>query len=70
MEREAVESSAVTSLGYDDATLTLEVETTNGNVYQYQGVPPPVAEAMKAAGSIGQFYNQQIKGRYPFSRVE
>jgi hypothetical protein len=70
MEREPVSSSAVTSLGYDDASLTLEVETVNGNVYEYLGVPPAVAEAFKAAGSIGQFYNREIKGRYPFSRVE
>ena len=41
MEREPVVSSNVISVGYDDASETLEVEFKNG-VYQYYNVPRPI----------------------------
>ena len=42
MERGSVKSSMIKSLGYDASSFLLEVEFTNGRVYQYLDVPSDV----------------------------
>ena len=37
MERKRVNSSKLRSVGYDEKTRTLEVEMSNGQVFQYGG---------------------------------
>ncbi|MFG6442202.1 KTSC domain-containing protein [Roseateles sp. LKC17W] len=69
MNREPVASSNVASIGYDEPSQTLEVEFTNGAVYQYYNVTQAVFDQFKEAGSKGQFLAYQIKNSYPFSRV-
>ncbi|PYS26551.1 MAG: KTSC domain-containing protein [Acidobacteria bacterium] len=69
MERRTVGSSSLTSMGYDSRSETLEVEFTNGAVYQYYNVPLTLYEAFIAAASKGQFYNSQIKDAFPYARV-
>ncbi|EFF2588943.1 KTSC domain-containing protein [Escherichia coli] len=39
MIRNYVSSSNLQSVGYDSATLTLEIAFHNGGIYQYSGVP-------------------------------
>ena len=39
MERIAVESSNLASIGYDEASMVLEVEFKHGGIYQYFDVP-------------------------------
>ncbi|MDQ8183840.1 helicase HerA-like domain-containing protein [Pelagicoccus sp. SDUM812005] len=68
MERAAVTSSNVVSLGYDATTETLEVEFKNG-VYQYYNVPQPTYDQMMEAESIGKFLNVYIKPVYPCAKV-
>ena len=53
MRRVPVESSAVVSIGHDEATNTLEVEFAGGGVYRYFGVPRSRDEEFLAAPSIG-----------------
>jgi KTSC domain len=48
-------SSSIASVGYDSETLTMEVEFTNGNIYQYFDVPQGVYEELITAESAGQF---------------
>lgn len=69
MDRSLVQSSNVSSLGYDPASNTLEVEFVKGSIYQYFGVPLIVYEQLMAAPSKGQFINTYIKNAYPFSKV-
>jgi len=64
MEKRSVQSSTVKSVGYDEKTLTLEIEFVNGNIYQYFDVPHSVHSELMASGSLGQFLNTQIKGQY------
>ena len=59
----------IASAGYDEATETLEVEFTNGTVYQYYNVGPAVYEQFKQSPSKGQYLNIYIKNSFPFSRV-
>lgn len=69
MIREAVASSTIISIGYDEPTETLEVEFLNGGIYQYYNVPPPIFEQFRLAPSKGQFLYAVIRNAYPFSRV-
>jgi KTSC domain len=62
-------STNVASAGYDEATETLEVEFTNGGVYQYFNVGSALYEQFLAAPSKGQFLNVYIRSSYPYSRV-
>lgn len=69
MERYSVASSNIASIGYDEATETLEVEFLNGTIYQYYNVPQNMYERLKQEGSKGRFLNTYIKNAYPYSRV-
>lgn len=69
MERTPVISSNVASVGYDDATQTLEVEFHGGAVYQYFDVPRTVFDGLMAADSKGGFMHQQVRGVYRYARV-
>lgn len=42
MNRTSVTSSNIASIGYDPSSLTLEVEFTDGSIYQYFDVPEAV----------------------------
>lgn len=69
MMRDPVASTNIRSLGYDNASETLEVEFFSGSVYQYYNVTEVLHEQLMAAASKGQFFNAYIKNAYPFSRV-
>lgn len=69
MLRDPVASSNIASVGYDEPTQTLEIEFTNGTVYQYYNVDLALFEQLKMAGSKGAFLNAYIKNAYPYSRV-
>jgi hypothetical protein len=69
MERESVESSNIASLGYDAEASILEVEFHSGAVWQYYDVPENIYYDMKNFGSLGKFFNTNIKGQYTESRV-
>lgn len=69
MIRAPVASSNVASIGYDPGSETLEVEFTNGSIYQYFNVPHGLNEQLMTAPSKGQFLNAYIKNAYPYSRV-
>lgn len=58
-------SSQIKSIGYDPTTKTLEVEfKSNGALYQYHDVPQSAYQEFSKAGSLGQHFNQKIKGNY------
>lgn len=69
MDRMPVDSSNVASIGYDAATMTLEVEFQGGSVYQYFDVPQNVYDAFVSCESKGGFLHQNIKGVFRYARV-
>lgn len=69
MNRVPVVSSTVSSVGYDAATQTLEVEFGSGIIYQYFEVPEAVHQQLLQAASVGQFLNGNIKGSYRYARL-
>jgi hypothetical protein len=68
MQRTAVESGKIRSVGYDADTKVLEVEFAGGRVYQYFDVPKEKHEGFMSAESKGAFFNQQINGQYKYER--
>ena len=69
MKRIPVDSSNISSIGYDENSNTLEVEFNNGTVYQYFDVPISVYNGIIEASSKGQYLAQHIKGYYRYVRV-
>jgi hypothetical protein len=69
MERIPLESQALSSVGYDAARRVLEVEFTNGRVYQYFGVPRHEVERLLGADSQGAFFSDRVRDRYPYEQV-
>jgi hypothetical protein len=69
MERVAVSSSNLSSVGYDPDTQTLEIEFHHGGVYQYAGVPEEVFQGLMSSDSQGKYFHANIKNNYPFSKL-
>lgn len=61
-------SSVVSSFHYDKKTQVLTVVFVSGNVYLYKNVPAALYEEMRNAFSKGVFFNERIKGIYPFEK--
>ena len=69
MERKRVNSSKLRSVGYDEKTQTLEIEFSNGQVYQYVKVYPEVYRRFVAAPNPTAFYEDKIAEDYTGRRV-
>lgn len=72
MQRAAVDSETIASLGYDPTWKMLEIEfRESGEVYLYFDVPQLEYEAFMSAPSKGTYLNQQFKkAGYRFERVD
>ncbi|MGO9607699.1 MAG: KTSC domain-containing protein [Candidatus Binataceae bacterium] len=69
MQRQSVDSSTLSSAGYDPLTQTLEVEFTSGSIYQYFEVPPRIYDELMRASSKGSYLGNYISDRFQFSRI-
>lgn len=69
MERTSVSSSNISAIGYDADTQVLEIEFTNGAIYQYSGVPPGEHEGFMNADSKGKYLHANIKNRYAMLKL-
>ena len=69
MQRKRVNSSKLRSVGYDEGTRTLEVEMSNGEVFQYVGVYPEVHRRFMAAPNPTSFFDDKIAEEYTAKRV-
>jgi KTSC domain len=69
MDRAAVSSSDLASVGYDESTQTLEVEFHKGGIYQYFGVPKPLHDGLVTAASPGKFFHANIRNLFSYEKV-
>jgi hypothetical protein len=69
MQRVALSSSVIASVGFDPSTHTLDVRFHSGKNYRYFMVPASVYEALIRSESIGAFFNREIRDRYRFVEV-
>jgi hypothetical protein len=70
MQRAFVESTTLRSAGHDAQATVLELQFQNGAVYQYWLVPRRVYRDLLGARSKGGYFNQNIRGRYPYQLVQ
>lgn len=61
-----VGSTTLATVAYDEARERLQLEFCSRAVYLFLGVPPAVHEALLNAPSKGRYFNQTIRGRYPY----
>jgi len=65
MIHHAVSSSAIRSVGYDEASMRMEIVfKSSPKAYHFCGVPKHVFEGLLHAGSHGRYYQNNIKDRY------
>lgn len=69
IRRHHVKSTAVRSAGYDEEEWVLQLEFTNGSVYNYLRVPPREYRALLEAESKGKYVNLQVKPYYECEEV-
>ena len=65
MQMISVRSSAMLAVGYDPARRHMRITFSQGNTYDFCGVPQHVFDGLLQAPSKGSYYNDHIKDRYP-----
>ena len=69
MERKRVNSSRIRSVGFDERSQVLEVEFSNGQVWQYSRVSAEVYRRFMAAPSPTSFFDDRIAEEYSGKRL-
>jgi hypothetical protein len=69
IKREAVQSSALASVGYSKRLHALEIEFKKGPIYRYLDVEGSVYHDLINAPSKARFYDENIRGKYQRLRV-
>jgi hypothetical protein len=69
MERKKVSSSQIRSIGYEAGSQTLEVEMSDGTIWQYSKVPSEVYRRLLAAPTIASYYRDNIEEEYSRKRT-
>lgn len=70
MDRLPVDSTNLSSVGYDPQNKVLEIEFKNGNIYQYFSVPENINLGLISASSAGKYFNSNIKDIYRYTQVK
>lgn len=63
------ESSQIALVAHDLEQMMLLVQFVNNSVYEYQQVSVDIANGFRGALSPGQYFNQNIKGKFSYKRV-
>ena len=64
-----VESSTLAAIAYDSTRERLQLEFNSHAFYQYFGVPATVHQGLMYAPSKGSYFNQNIRGKFPYQRI-
>lgn len=64
-----VASSVIKAVEYDEDVAELDITFTGGKTYRYRNVPVEIYAELVEAKSKGQFFNDNIKGIFPFAEV-
>jgi len=70
MQHAFVESTILRSAGHNAQSAILELQFRNGAVYRYMPVPLWVYRDLLDARSKGAYFNQNIRRRYAYQRVQ
>ncbi len=64
-----LQSKAVTTAGYDAATQRLQLEFSNGRVYEYFDVPRSVFDWLIRVSDKGAYVSRMLTPRYRYQEV-
>ncbi|MEO1691279.1 MAG: lysine--tRNA ligase [Cyanobacteria bacterium J06631_6] len=62
------QSTAIKDFDYDAEQEILRITFGNGSIYKYAEVPARIYKELKETGSVGQYFNSQIKDKFGFDR--
>jgi KTSC domain len=65
----AVESTTLATVAYDPGRRLLQLEFCSRSIYEYFDVPAAVHAELLSAPSKGGYFNQAIRGRFPYRLV-
>ena len=66
---QAVQSSNLSDVVYDESTQVLTVTFTNGSVYTYDDVPEDVHQELMEASSKGSYFHENIRMDYNYTQI-
>ena len=69
MKRIAVDSSDLTSVGYDEPVQKLEIQFHTGAIYQYDKVEKEIYDELMKAESKSRYFTSEIRSAYNYRRV-
>lgn len=69
-EQHPLSSTAFSHIGYSTINNVLDLKFKSGSVYRYYEVPIPVWENFYYSTSMGEFFNENIRGQYRASKLE
>lgn len=69
MERRRISANNIRSVGYDARGRMLEVEFSNGGIYQYSGVSEEVHRRFINAPSPGSYFRDNIEENFSARKV-
>ncbi|MEO5642209.1 MAG: KTSC domain-containing protein [Bacteroidia bacterium] len=69
MKRISVESSMISSIGYEASTKTLEIEFNTGAIWQYADFPKDLWDKFKNCKSYGRFFLEHIQDFYADTKI-
>ncbi|MGK7938379.1 MAG: lysine--tRNA ligase, partial [Xenococcaceae cyanobacterium] len=58
------QSQAIKFFDYDADKQILKIEFNNGGIYKYLDVPESIYQGLKEAGSVGQYFNSNIREKF------
>ena len=64
IKRDAVQSTALASVGYSKRLRALEIEFRNGAIYRYLNVAPAIYHDLMIAPSKARFYDENIRRKF------
>jgi hypothetical protein len=71
MKKYPVDSTAMTSVGYDADLRILEIQFKSGGALrQFFQVPQELFDQLMAADSLGDFFNTSINGKFEEKRID
>ena len=70
MSEEAVKSSGIRWIRYDERARTLDVAYVNSGEYRYFDVEPEVHAWLSKVESKGRFVNRLVKEKYRYERLD
>ena len=69
IDHKPVESSTISTVGYDEANKEMHVTFHNTGTYVYSNVPPEAHRALMESDSPGTHHHHNIRGLHPHRKL-